>query len=64
MGERKKKRRGTERANEMESEDKEEKWEMKDGKGKGVHDNGKRSNLQILSETTPFPVQRDVQLQL
>lgn len=44
----------------MESENKEEKWEMKDGKGKGVHDNGKRSNLQILSQTTCFPVQNDV----
>lgn len=28
-----------------ENEDKEEKWEMKNGKGKGVRDNGKRSNL-------------------
>lgn len=37
----------------------EEKWEMKNGKGKGVCDNGKRSNLQILSQTTPFPVQND-----
>lgn len=44
----------------MESENKEEKWEMKDGKGKGVHDNGKRSNLQILSQATCFPVQNDV----
>lgn len=45
----------------MESEDKEEKWEMKNGKGKGVHDNGKRSNRQILSQTAPFPVEYDVQ---
>lgn len=44
----------------MESEDKEEKWEMKNGKGKGVHDNGKRSNRQILSQTAPFPVEYDV----
>lgn len=44
-----KKRREKERAHEIESEDKDEKWEMKNGKGKGVHDNGKRSNLQILS---------------
>lgn len=55
-----KKREEKERGSDMESEDKEEKWEMKNGKGKGVSNTGKRSNLQILSETTPFPVQNDV----
>lgn len=40
----------------MGSEAKKEKWEMKNGKGKGLHDNGKKSNVQILSWTTPFPV--------
>lgn len=48
----------------MEREHKEEKWEMKNGKGKGVRDNGKRSNLQILSWTTPLPVRNDVKPQL
>lgn len=48
--EERKNRRGRERASEMgQSEDKEERWEMKNGKGRGVHNNGKRSNLQILS---------------
>lgn len=44
----------------MESEEKEEKWKMKNGKGKGLHDNVKKSNEQILSRMTPFPVQNDV----
>lgn len=37
---------GRKKESEMQSEDK---WKMKNGEGKGVHDNGKRSNLQILS---------------
>lgn len=37
------------RLSDMESEEKEEKCAMKNGKGKGVHNNGKRRNLQILS---------------
>lgn len=34
---------------EIGSEAKEEKWEMKNVKGKGLHNNGKKSNVQILS---------------